>query len=81
MADTWLSQIKADFKVGWIHNPKEFQSGSFWTEIERIGGKERIILYGKNKRNHRSPGQVRKVAVLRKKEPTYRNMFGENIWR
>lgn len=76
----WLSQIKSDFKVGWIHNPREFQSGSFWTEIERINGHERIVLYGKNKRSHKSPGQVRKVAILKRRE-TYVNIFGERIWK
>ncbi len=80
----YLSQIIKDFKVGWIHNPREFNSGSFWTEVENAGSKEeRIILYGRNKRSKRNPGQIRKVAILkkRKKPEYYTNIFNEKVMR
>lgn len=80
----YLNQLIRDFKVGWIHNPSEFNSSSFWTEVENAGSdSERIVLYGRTKRNKRNPGSIRKVAILKKKKTreTYKNIFGENIWK
>lgn len=55
----WLSQIQKTYRLGLIHNPDEFHSNSFWTEI--IEG--RLFLMGKHRKKNYS-----KVAVLKKKK-------------
>lgn len=78
----YLNQVERDYKLSLIHNPREFHTGSFWIELEEYDGRQRKVLYGRTKRNHRNPGKVRKVAILKPRGniKTRKNIFNETIW-
>lgn len=53
-----LSQVKKDYKLGTVHNPKEFFSNSFYT-VKQNG---RLVLKGRFRKTRRE----RIVAYLKK---------------